>query len=381
MKLFEHVFGSTVDLRESLSGEGLFAASASDGRDFAIRAFNQNFPEYPRDLFKISILGTPHFGEREVTSLRFSGSSTDTIGYIFPIASLRTGEHLPDGKFPKVYASVATRELIQTEIAISLAKKDQQHIAEIEITEIFPESLGVLVLGCQQLSDASASIESVELMIMERGYFPLSTNFGTLGGYIDESQYESRLSLRSLATPLIDDVASLKWLMASARIQQMNSGRFLLLYQILESLLSRVFGQAMAHIIDDPRTLNDPWWVRDKVKLIQGENWRLNFIQHHCLDLQSHQFFTDCRVACEELLIHLGRWEKTGEKALSWSKALYLVRNIFVHNQTALRNADENIIQNVCDKLQCVCFDVMMGYKDPSSDFLQEKEQDDDTLS
>lgn len=370
MKLFEHILGETVIRKQDPETEdGLLAASTHDGRELSIRIFHEDI-SYGRDCFEISLVNTPHIGERQVTSLRFAGGDKATIGYIFPIMSLRTGEYLPVGKWPAIYAAAATRELVETEIAVPHISGNSLDTREFEITDLLPENLGVLVLGRQQLDAALTSIEAVELMLMEYGHMPRSFSFISSAVLSPAPNYESRVSLRPLASNLVGEVHGLKWLLASTSMQQTRPGKFLTLYQIFECTLSQVFGKAMAHMINDSRSKTDPWWVREMVQTIQTETWRLNLIETNCLKVgASHASFAENREACEKLLVALGR-RKAEDNNLSWAKALYLVRNTVVHNQTALLKIDESLMDDVCYTLQYVCFDVMSGFTDPSSDFL-----------
>jgi len=371
MKLFEHILGTKVNKKIA---EGSLIASTQDGFEGAIEIFHDDISKYPRDLFKISLVNTPYTGEKQVTALRFIGQNTRTIGYVFSIYSLRTGVYLPENKWPRIYAAAATRELVETEIAVNLLVRNNFiDSGKAEITDFFPENLGVLVLGCEQIDERSASIEEVELMLMEFGYVPRSVDFVssnvTVSGIDD---YQARLSIRNLSRNLIDEAFGLKWLMASSFVHQTSPGRFLSLYQILESILSRVFSKAMGHMIADPRSQIDPWWVRDTIYKIQAEKWRLNFIEQHCLqtDMTRRNFRNNCE-ACKALLINLKK-RNQNDNNLAWSSTLYAVRNIFVHNQIALSTAESNLIDDVCVTLRDVCFELMNGYVDPSSDFLNE---------
>lgn len=374
MKLFEHILGEAVTRKQDSEPEGGFlTASTRSGKELSVRVFYPAI-DYPSDCFKISLVNTPNVGESQVTGLRFKGADTSTCGYVFPITSLRTGEYLPDGRWPSIYAAAATRELVETGIAVPLVTCEALDVSELEITDLLPDNLGVLVLGCEQLDRASTSIEAVELMLMEYGYAPRSVSVVSSAVLHPAPVFETKVSLRPLAIGLIDEVVALKWLMASTSLQQTKAGRFLTLYQILECVLSRVFGKAMAHVIADKRCLADPWWVRDMVQQIQGEIWRLNFIQQHCLQsgTSSHNSFLENREACQKLLVNLGLREPNATP-LAWANAIYRIRNIFVHNQAALREADDSLMENVCETLQIVCFEVMDGYNDPSSDFLKDE--------
>ncbi|NTU99214.1 hypothetical protein HGA64_04400 [Candidatus Falkowbacteria bacterium] len=373
MKLFEQLLGEAVTVKQDVESEdGVLVASTHHGREIAIRIFYKDISKYPNNLFKITLINTPNVGESQVSSLRFAGDNTNTCGYVFPITSLRTGNFLPEGKWPSVYAAAATRELLETNILAPFVIENSLVKDEVEITDILPESLGVLVIGCEQLKQASTSIDAVELMLMEYGYLPFSDIFLSKK-ILNSNPYESRISIRNLASRLADDVFGLKWLMSSVFVQQTNLGRFLTLYQVLECVLAIVFGKAMEKIIADNRSKTDPWWVSAKVHEVEKENWRLNFIQQHCLKTGiSHAAFNDNRQACEQLLVALNL-RTPNMKALSWAGTLYRTRNIFVHNQKILREIDEIYIDSVCETLQNVCFEVMAGYSDPSSNFLKEE--------
>lgn len=374
MKLFEQILGEAVTIKQDVESEnGVLVASTPNGREIAIRIFYKDISEYPSNLFKISLIDTPNVGESQVSSLRFTGDNTNTCGYLFPITSLRTGNFLPEGKWPAVYAAAATRELLETKILAPFVIGKSLTTDEIEITDLVPENLGVLVVGCEQLRQVSTSIEAVELMLMEYGYLPHSDSFVSRC-ILSSIPYEPRISIRHLATQLFDEVFGLKWLMSSTFVQQTNLGRFLTLYQVLECVLSIVFGRAMEHIISDERSKTDPWWVADMVHQIQNEKWRLNFIQYNCIRPGiSHTAFNDNRQACERLLVALNRRDQNAKATLSWARAIYLVRNIFVHNQKVLREIDEKLINGVCETLLNVCFEMMDGYTDPSSNFLKEQ--------
>jgi hypothetical protein len=150
MLFFYQILGDAVTRKQDAE-PGFIVASTSDGRELSLRVFTDNISEFPRDRFRVSLVKTPHLGERQVSSLRFTGADTDTCGYVFPISSLRTGNYLPEGRWPAVYAAAATRELVETEIAVPFARQLDMSANEHEITDFFPENLGVLVLGRSQL--------------------------------------------------------------------------------------------------------------------------------------------------------------------------------------------------------------------------------------
>ena len=372
MLLFKYILGNAVTRKpESECEDEILAVSTHDSRELAIRIFHKNIPEYPRDLFKVSLINTPHIGESQVTAIRFAGKYTKTCGYIFPIASLRTGEYLPEGRWPMIYAAAATREILESEIATHLISDSILGASELEVNDIFPENLGILVLGRQQIEEFSTSIEAVELMLMEYGYVPQSINIKSSSVLGSETPYEARISLRQLANDLADEVLALHWLMGYRYMQKTMTGIFLTLYQIIECVLSRVFGIAMEHMISDPRSRRDPWWVREMVQQIQTDKWRLNLIKQHCMRSNiPHNSFSDNSTACEKLLLDL-KFREANSKELPWSGALYRIRNIFVHNQAVLREADDHLLLEVCETLQQVCFVIMGGYSDPSPDCLK----------
>lgn len=358
-------YPSTVDWNESEEG---IEALIEDTINLKIRSYTGSIQGYSLNQFDFSVIKTAYQGERQFSSIRLSGSNTNTLGYLFPIASLRTGKEITQNKWPLLYAAAAIRSIFIEGIANDLIVSPDLASTnlEFEITDLFPNDLAIMVVGKEQLNNAKSTLDSLKLMIQANGYF-LYPEKDELNQPEAAPEFDEKIKLKPLAEPLLSECPELLWIISSAKREESLSAKFLTLYQVIEHFISRVFHKYMEEISKSSAFENNPWLLREKITDVVAEKWRLNRLQS-CFLKKGYdaEIFNECTKRCDNLLVSLGEVNPEENTSTSWSNSLYKVRNILIHRQVSLFSKKDirKGLGEVCEILFDVCFEILAHYSE-----------------
>jgi hypothetical protein len=357
-------YPSTVDWNESEAG---IEALIEDTINLKVYSYTGSIQEYSLNQFEFSVIKTAHQGERQFSSIRLSGSNTNTLGYLFPIASLRTGKEITQNKWPLLYAAAAIRAIFIEGIANDLIVFPDLASTnlEFEITDLFPNDLAIMVVGKEQLNKAKSTLDSLKLMIQANGY-SLYPEKDDLNQPEASPEFDEKIKLKPLAEPLLSECPELLWIISSAKREESLSAKFLTLYQVIEHFISRVFHKYMEEISKSSAFENNPWLLRKKITDVVAEKWRLNRLQSCFLKGYDAEIFKECMKRCDNLLVSLGEVSPEENNKPSWSNSLYKVRNILIHRQVSLFSKKDirSSLSEICEILFDVCFEILAHYSE-----------------
>lgn len=267
-----------VDLRPlstAILQDGAFRISLANEVQVHIRAFTAA-ERRPPDLYECFLVRPVHKGQNQFISLSQRGSNL-RLGYLFPLASFADDSDLEDwaGK----YARVGVEALLNSDLArdhLTVMKIDDViHPDGVSITEIFDPDLGLVIVGKENLNNAQCTIDMIRMMIQEHGVRILSTSSLTTAP--DEpAEFTDHFTIRQYSPHLRDDLSRFCYLLEVAEQQQYLPARFLILYQIIEALISRLYEHAVRALVSDPVLLKNVWELREEFEKISSEKSRIN---------------------------------------------------------------------------------------------------------
>ena len=255
--------------------DGEFNAMLLQNLNIKILAFT-SAESRPLDKYECFLVRPAHTGQKQYISLSQRGTGL-RLGYVFPINSLAEDSSFEgwEGK----YAKVAVESLLASELACShlrVTKVEEVVSAKgISITEVFIPDLGIVVLGKENLATANCTSNMVRMMIQEHGIRILRDSV-PLEAPPSRGGFASSLTVRDCSPMIKDDLGQFCYLIEIAEQQQYLPAKFLILYQIVEALISRIYENSIRAIVQDPRIMNNVWNLRDEFEKVSSEKSRIN---------------------------------------------------------------------------------------------------------
>lgn len=334
------------------------------------------FAEFVRDPTKYIVLPcfTGNVGERQVTALRMKGPNRGTLGYIFPLEALRTGDFIEDD-WERRYAWVGVNSLLSAGTVTEhvAASPSSNILAEgsISLDQLFLSHTSVAVLGRQNLEQHSVTEADVPLMLMACGVrFPVS--FAAFSARVPLREWSASLSLQPISAEAASDLVVLETLIRLADEFDAPVGVFLTLYQIIEHWSGKSFSNALAGTFLDSPT---PWKLKKRLNKISGDRWRLAKIDELSLGDADRTSLNDLGGQCRIFLTAIGEQVKDGD---AWWRSLYAVRNIIVHDQARFVQAGFYNLADVNQRLRDSCLELLSCYKSPGPEEYWTSESDSD---
>jgi hypothetical protein len=274
---------------EPVLSKRLFRVLLADKFEVSISAFTIDQAQ-ARDQFEFFIVKPQHHAQKQHIELRQKGTSV-RLGYLFPIAALAPDSAF-DNEWAGVFAHAAVDWVLSTENA-----KEVLTISQIDditpekrrsVVDCFEPALGVVVLSKDGLKKAGCDVHALRLMIQEHGIRPISAR-DTQSNSDAEFEFEPRLSLRECSFHVIDELNQFCFLLEVANRQNYLPARLLILYQVVEALISRVFEQAARDLVSDSAMLQNIWDLRDALDELSREKSRINLLFSEYIDDKSNE--------------------------------------------------------------------------------------------
>lgn len=279
------------------------------------------------------------------------------------------------------YARVGVDILLSTEVA-----RDHLAITRIDditrpegtpMTEVFGPDLGIVVLGKENMEEASCTIDMIRVMIQEHGIRLLPNTTAVLSPS-DPKPFTGNLAIRPCSPDISDDLGQFCFLLANAEQQRYLPARFLILYQIIEALISRLYENAVRALMSDPLLLKNVWELREEFEKISSEKSRMNKLFNDYLvrkPPEYHKLTEDVKEACIAFLEKAdpaiavpekeGGPRPPGSATLTqkgWVEILYRCRNLIVHRQWQMKSVAEPELSRVCGALKQIHFLALSCY-------------------
>jgi len=282
--------------------------------------------------------------ESEIVHLRFQN---ERMGYVIPDTSLVGGEVLT-GKFDRLFASAAIKAVLFGSVAKDMLRPvlfNNDRLADLAFNDLFDRALSFAVLPRQSLATHSISLDDVKYMLSSEGFL---TDWPSQGKLLFSTPYERTLPMKLPSSALRNESGILNSLLCIAVTQTTPRATFILLYQVLELLISRIFQCEMQDQIAAFRNC-DLWELKEKINELSREVYRLNQLENKYLrNFPRRALFIDCRDACERFLQDLHITPKRD----NWATLLYTTRNVIVHRQHEFNRFPEDHLGDVCISLR-----------------------------
>jgi hypothetical protein len=333
--------------------DGLIAINVSGGTKTL--AVSMPHPDEDLTRFIVWVVRPPTSAEADVRQIKDRPSGR-TLGYVFPITSLApTSDFCPgrlDGKFEKIFGSVAVKALIYQGVGNSGVISRFGELSEgMALPDIFESDLAVVVFGCENLAKAGIGQDESRLLLREVGYFPRDlpdeyswsrTRPGFSGG---------SCTLPRVSADLGGELALLSSLICLASQQTSAVASVLIYYQVIEIASDKLFSERLNRIIQTPRL--GAWNVAKALKEAASEQSRVIAICAQAATGDEASWFQDMRDAGVAILNHCGKSASLDDDP---GITLYTVRNVIVHNQGLLGEAAHRRLRDFVDALHRVVF-------------------------
>lgn len=137
-----------------------------------------------------------------------------------------------------------------------------------------------------------------------------------------------------------------------------NLYRFILLYQVFEILMSKIVDAKLTLLANEIQAGN-----KDIIKLRQSfnqlikEDGRINKVFNNGCHLNLNDY-SELLAKCNELLSNLGYDQETRVQ-----EAIYMIRNIMVHNFRIVNITYESLMNQINDELEMLVIDMVIGFR------------------
>ena len=301
----------------------------------------------------IELFTHPSHAESDIRPIKLSPGSDDTIGWLCTIGSLTSSQHAyVDNPHFRRAAFVAFFSLLQNRPYTKELGVNNE--ATVQISDLFDDELSILILHKPSVAN-SVSDSFVEILpsLHQYGFIPHSMYASMpfeLGKVAADMFLNSgkNLCLKLLSKDVgFSDFTSqvFRQLLPSAPTPLL---RFFVYYQLIETLLARIFSDRQSDTIMKLVEVKDnPFKVHPLIEKLkddakESKRMRLLFDEYS----GTSAAMRDLLVACNDFLVANGAEEK--ELA---AEALYGVRNIIFHDLRGIQDKAMPLLQDVTEQL------------------------------
>jgi hypothetical protein len=285
---------------------------------------------------------------------------------MFPVASFGASEGFT-GKWAPVYARAALKRLTQRDVIsryLSPEKLESMRGSEVAIDRVIPDEYAVLVLGREALNRFGVSDRDVPLLMLKEGVLVIEPGEG--GSARDRSsEWTPVINVSKYSSIFSEDAHIFVKLFKAAERTGGESGTFIILYQVLEYCIEKVFEWGISGLVDNEISTRE---LKKRLSSITTEIYRLNILNTYCLSggVDRKPMVSLAAEACK-LLAAL---EVKLEEGRDWPALLYAVRNIVVHNQVRLMKIDLRSLDEINAVLKDVCLEIIFHFQRPDRSLL-----------
>ena len=277
---------------------------------------------------------------------------------MFPIASFDPGSMFSaanlDGLYQKIYSSVAVTFLIEQGIGNSYIKRKLTDLGDATpLAELFDQDLAVVVVGMENLANAGTSVAQVQLMLQEAGYFV---------AHLDSEYSWSRIKPIGVANCVIGEVAGdlndftdlFSRIVCLASQQTSAVASLLIYYQIVEVVSDRLLGSRLTRLAANPPV--GSWNLKEALREAVAEKSRIVSLCGQASVDGDVAVFLRMRDHGVSVLNASGEVADANEDP---GAVLYLVRNLVVHNQSAITVAAHGHLNEFVKEMHSAMFAIV----------------------
>ncbi|MFU2210115.1 hypothetical protein [Solidesulfovibrio sp. C21] len=331
-----------------------YSANSSVG---ALSFFTGCDYSYLSDINKYEaiILFSYHTNQRNIVSL-LNNIDRKTVGYIFPVTSLRFFDEFPDERWMKTFAVTGVEKLIHGGIGLKCFKENISgdfYKEGFNFFDLLNDNTVLLVVGKEQLSSCDISLNEILLILHRDDYFPIKKNNYLRSG----RDFKNKLKLKKMSSSAVQLINILFILVNNSKHEENPVSRFITLYQIVEIYLEKVF-LICVKVISSSDVL-DPYSLKVSLSKCAGDRYRLALLYSNFIPNADSGVFNNCRDIINNFL---SEQLEIGDCDFDWSKSLYRLRNLFVHARFKLTDTDADTVSSICDFFESCCFEIMINF-------------------
>jgi hypothetical protein len=285
----------------------------------------------------------------------------DRIGWLFPINALESREHqFAENEHFLNYAYNAYKLLLEDADSRSTAVRCPNEEGEYFISEFYGEDAVILLLHKSRISK--------EIVYRHHIYLPSLLDYGFSYEKSDDSEDSSpnrlpdgvKITLNHLSINLFDEqYIELLYTKYLHHNRDNLLYRFIILYQVIELLMSRVadvkIGEIKSYILGGNSDFNI---IKQKINDASNELKRINIIFSDQCQIESSQY-NDLINTLNVLLAQLGDSE---QRILS--DAIYKLRNVLIHNYRMINDTHYELFLSIVNHFECLINDIVTKYID-----------------
>ncbi|MDP4005776.1 hypothetical protein [Methylobacterium sp. NEAU K] len=320
--------------------------------------------DQPRDeskyLVEICCTGFP--GESNIINLKEKLSS-QSIGYIFPVTSFRTGEYI-EGVWPRRYAEVGFRKITNLEKLSAFSESgsiDSFKEKTLCLDDVISDEVGILVVGVEQMQRLGMTLDMLELLLLKDG-ITIVRSLDEVGHAICKENWRSTINISVPDEIILSESVVLRQLFKSADADITGVGAFLLMYQAFEFCIDHIFAWAMHELARGGLTT---WDMKARLSEVTGERFRLGVLDSKCLTrLTSRSSLDELKESSKIFLLAVGVEDQLEDQG--WASLVYKVRNVIVHNQIKMMKAPQATLFDLNRALRQACLDILLSFSKPT---------------
>lgn len=367
MGLMNAVFGAQVEVHttdRSIDDAQIVSAFAT-GEVVSTHIIAPDIMPYTSADFVVIAMRSQFQAEAEWQELRFAGS---TIGYAFPISALVEGTALQGTHWPLVYLRAASDAVLNGTVIDGIARSLKlAPMVTLELEDVLPPDMAIVVLGRQQLSGSAIRESDVTLSLHKLGYRhfrPDEINTPMAG-----SAHTPRVNVQRMSGELSPVRDLIMRLLTLAMNETSPVGRFIATYQIFELLIGRLFELRMHALLAKAcTTTTNGWAVREAINDFLSEKSRFEQLINAHLVSSVPAGLKQQTYSHAVNLIGLLEPGRIIDPKTDLTSLIYDIRNFCVHRQRAISDNMREALFGFVDDLTHIALHVLHNFKEPPWD-------------
>ena len=342
--------------------EDKFILSDNDGNQIACYPKTTVKDSYDPRLFELIVLhnNRDDYTENSIFHLNVKVEKNDRrIGWIFPIQALFSSEHnYANDSFFQSYAFVAYYHLLSR---INMKDDDVTKMQPeyYSLLDYYDDDCVICIFDKEIISEISGfSVDDYVVDLFRKGY-----SFTGAGNLVskDVEKPEKNLNLKKISEDLLQYpviVELFKYLIP--KTYDMEFARFLILYQVIEIMLSAVFNSRFNSFVSQIKTDSTNLFdERDKLSEMVNEKRRIVWLFNSFTNVSSD--YSDSLVYyCREYLTNHNKKRSEDETG---AEDLYSVRCFLVHELYLAKPEYDYILREINNVLLDIVIEMLFSFK------------------
>jgi hypothetical protein len=296
--------------------------------------------------------------------ITYEDEESTTFGYVIPVLALDPdGLEIVEDKFLNFYLSLAFKYIVTSSDIDSIRRNFALTDRQLRLipSDLVPQNLCIAIISNKIANRCKMDLEQTEFSFLKHFYLPAkrenlhfykSTPRNVIGS----------LRLKKISETLRGELNSFSQILETFLRETHLPSRFLILYQLFEVLIERVYLLNIDEVLSDRLITADPWKLREKLHATTEEKSRLNQVLN--MSPGGHAAFpATVKSNCAQFIQKVTSEQFDSSK--SWIEHLYKVRNLIVHQQPRVWKASAGAeLSDICEHLFLACGDILGNYNE-----------------